>query len=146
MKMSDEVVRAEMTVKGKVQKVQFRNFAKETAKKYHLVGTAMNLSNYDEDVAIICEGPRKTIQQYVQDLKENARQPMRINAIQVEYAMATGEFEDFTFKRSTDMTSALGERLDCLIEYMKLIDQRLEKLDSKVEEIRISQKQSLGSR
>jgi hypothetical protein len=52
----------------------------------------------------------------VEDLKKTARPPIRIDAIQVEYMVATGEFEDFTFKRSTDMMSALGERLDCLIE------------------------------
>ena len=133
--MTDEVIRAEITVKGKVQKVQFRNFAKETAKKYHLVGTAINLSNYDEDVGIICEGQKKTIEHYIQDLRETARPPIRIDSLQVEYSMATGEFEDFTFERSTNITSALGERLDCLIEYMKLLDQELEKLNSKVDEI-----------
>jgi acylphosphatase len=131
--MKDELIRAEMTVKGKVQKVQFRNWAKKTAKKHHLVGTAINLSNYDEDVAVICEGPRKTIKRFVQDLKEEARPPIRIDAIQVEYSAPTGEFEDFTFERSTDMTNALVERLDCIIEYMSLIDRRLEELNSKVD-------------
>ena len=131
--MSEETARAEITVKGKVQRVNFRNFAKETAKKHHLLGTARNVPNYDEDVAVTCEGPKPIIERYILDLKKNARPPIRIDDLQVHYTTPKGEFEDFNFERSTDLTKALGERLDCLLEFMKVLDTRLEEINNKVD-------------
>lgn len=65
--MSEDTAHAEIIVKRKVQRVNFRNFAKETAKKHHLFGTARNVPNYDEDVAVICEG--RIVERYILDLK-----------------------------------------------------------------------------
>lgn len=139
--MSEETFRAEIVAKGKVQMVNFRNFAKETAKKHHLLGTARNVPNYDEDVAIICEGPKRIIERYILDLKKNARPPIRIDELQVHYTTPKGEFADFNFERSTDLTKALGERLDCLLEFMKVIDTRLEELNQKVDALRFNKAQ-----
>jgi len=139
--LSEETSRAEIVVKGKVQRVNFRNFTKETAKKHHLLGTAQNVPNYDEDVAIICEGPRRIIERYILDLKKNVRPPIRIDDLQVHYTAPTGEFEDFNFERSTDLTKALGERLDCLLEFMKVLDTRLEELNHKVDALRFNRAQ-----
>ena len=136
--MSEDTARAEITVKGKVQRVNFRNFAKETAKKHHLLGTARNVPNYDEDVAVICEGPKRVIERYILDLKKNARPPIRIDDLQVQYTTPKGEFEDFDFERTTDLTKALGERLDCLLEFMKVLDSRLEEINHKVETSQLS--------
>jgi len=131
--LSEETARAEIRVKGKVQRVNFRNFAKETAKKHHLLGTARNVPNYDEDVAVTCEGPKPIIERYILDLKKKARPPIRIDDLQVHYTTPKGEFEDFNFERSTDLTKALGERLDCLLEFMKVLDTRLEEINNKVD-------------
>jgi len=131
--LSEDTARAKITVKGKVQRVNFRNFAKETAKKHHLVGTARNVPNYDEDVAVICEGPKRVIERYILDLKKNARLLIRIDDLQVQYTTPKEEFEDFNFERSTDLTRALGERLDCLLEFMKIPDTRLEEINHKLE-------------
>jgi acylphosphatase len=139
--LSEETSRAEIVVKGKVQRVNFRNFAKEIAKKHHLLGTARNVSNYDEDVAVICEGPKRIIERYILDLKKSARSPIRIDELQVHYTTPKGEFEDFNFERSTDLTKALGERLDCLLEFMKVINTRLEELNQKVDALQFKRAQ-----
>jgi len=136
--LSEDTARAEITVKGKVQRVNFRNFAKETAKKYQLLGTARNVSNYDEDVAVICEGPKSVIDRYILEMKKNARPPIRIDDLQVQYTTPKGEFEDFNFERATDLTKALGERLDCLLEFMKVLDSRLEEINHKLETSQLS--------
>ena len=141
VELSRETSRAEIVVKGKVQRVNFRNFAQETAKKHHLLGTARNVPNYDEDVAIICEGPRRIIERYILDLKKNARLPIRIDDLQVHYTTPTGEFQDFNFERSADLTKALGERLDCLLEFMKVLDSRLEELNHKLDGPRFNKTQ-----
>jgi len=136
--LSEDTTRAEITVKGKVQRVNFRNFAKETAKKYHLLGTTRNVPNYEEDVAVICEGSIPIIERYILALKTNARPPIRIDDLQVHYTTPKGEFEDFTFERSTDLTKALGERLDCVLEFMKVLDTRLEEINHKLDGSRLN--------
>lgn len=64
------ITHSEIIVKGKVQKAAFRSYTKDIAKKNHLFGFVQNLRNYDEDVLIVCEGNKKDIKSFIDELKE----------------------------------------------------------------------------
>lgn len=68
-------------VKGRVQGVGFRPFVYQLAKTYDIKGTVQN--NMD-GVRLVAEGKAKSIQLFLDDLKNNAPRLSRIDSIQVE--------------------------------------------------------------
>ncbi|MDO8627752.1 MAG: acylphosphatase [Candidatus Diapherotrites archaeon] len=128
--------RFEIIVKGKVQKVNFRDVVKELAKNCRLFGFVKNLDNYDEDVMIVIEGENNPLAKFVvllEELKNGAKQFvsgkgsfLRIEQILVEKKPSTGEFSNF-FIIKENFEEELGERMIAAQYY-------LEKLFEKVNE------------
>ncbi len=108
--------RFEITVKGEVQKVAFRQFVKWLAKKHGLYGKVENLRNYDEDVLIVLEGKGPQIRNFLQrlsnlDKEDKARTAAKIAKIVPKELPYSGEFKDKEFE-IVSRGNELQERLD----------------------------------
>lgn len=84
--------RMEAIASGRVQVVMYRDFSQRKARGLRLVGTVQNLS--DGTVRVIAEGPRPTLEAYVEKLK---RGPLlaRVDSVSPQWLPATGEFTRF---------------------------------------------------
>ncbi|MBI2530216.1 MAG: acylphosphatase [Candidatus Diapherotrites archaeon] len=104
----------EIIVKGNVQKTAFRPFVRQLAKKCRLFGSVENLSNYDEDVRIICEGAEARMQKFLGRLRNPSKEDREetsaeITGIRIKRIPLSGEFDNFTIIRNAD---EVAERLD----------------------------------
>jgi acylphosphatase len=86
------VLRARLSVKGKVQGVGYRAFAARVASQRGLRGGVRNLD--DGRVKLEVEGRKDQILSLIEDLK-NGPPAARVTAIDVEWSPATGRFTDF---------------------------------------------------
>lgn len=83
-------VRVKAIVSGRVQGVGFREFVKERAIWRGIDGIVRNMR--DGTVEIIAEGQPELVQQFLDELHEGP--PVsRVDAIEVEWSNATGEFD-----------------------------------------------------
>lgn len=86
------VKRIECVVKGRVQRVTYRHFAAEEAKKLEITGVARNLS--DGAVQIIAEGKEDALTAFIEELKKGP--PLsKVERVDLEWREATGEFKIF---------------------------------------------------
>ncbi len=90
---------AHIKVNGIVQGVGFRPFVYRLAKKLNLKGYVLNLG--DAGVEIEVEGDKKTIEIFIEKLKEEKPPLAEINEIKVEYGKDKG-YKDFSIKKSKD--------------------------------------------
>jgi len=86
------VLRARLSVKGKVQGVGYRAFAARVASQRGLCGGVRNLE--DGRVKLEVEGRKDQILTLIEDLK-NGPLAARVTSIDVEWSLATGRFVDF---------------------------------------------------
>ena len=122
--------RFEIIVKGEVQKVAFRRFVRQLAKKHNLFGSVENLDNYDEDVRIVCEGEESNLQKFLRHLKEPSAEESRetsakIESVEIKELPFSGAFINFSIIRNPDEAA---ERLDDGLVLLKQIDGKLETL------------------
>lgn len=96
MPETDEPVRARILVSGHVQGVGYRAFTCRTALSHGLTGGVENLDS--GQVAVDAEGSRGALEEFLSDLKKG---PVgsRVTQVQVEWARATGRYQDFTIKQ-----------------------------------------------
>ncbi|MFH1288681.1 MAG: acylphosphatase [bacterium] len=93
--MSENVIRVNLIVRGKVQGVCYRAFSEDMANKYSIKGYVKNLSS--GDVEITAEGDRKNIESFVSKLWEGP--PMAIvRDIRKSEDKYKEEFRDFSVK------------------------------------------------
>jgi acylphosphatase len=85
------MVQAHIVYSGVVQGVGFRFTTQRKAKELHLTGWVRNLS--DGRVEILAEGPKKTIQQLIENLDEHFGQ--YIKSKQISFSNYQGVFSDF---------------------------------------------------
>lgn len=69
--LTEHQIRTEILVRGKVQKVNFRDLIEEVARAHHLTGKVENLKTPDKSVLIICEGSQDDVKQFIDDLKKS---------------------------------------------------------------------------
>ena len=123
------MIRAEIIVKGRVQKVGYRDFAQEAARKLKVTGFVENLKPYD--VRIVAEGEEDTLKKFIEVIK-NPGQPAEVESVEINFSEATGEFDYFEIKRG-DWKDELGERMDfasyLLYSMLEKQDLTIEKLD-----------------
>jgi acylphosphatase len=94
----NETVRAHVWVKGRVQGVGFRAHVEYSARQIGgLTGWVRNVG-YDT-VEAIAEGPRATVERFIQMMKDGPR-GSRVDESKVEWETPTGEFDRFGVKRS----------------------------------------------
>ncbi len=130
--------RAEIVLKGRVQKAGYRDYIDEVAFDLNLSGWVKNLG--DGTVKVVCEGRSKDIEEFINKIKIR-EYPIRVDEAIVEYFPATGEFKDFAIIRDEDIVFATYERMDAAGRYMRemnknlggKLDKMLEKQDSMLE-------------
>lgn len=130
--------RAEIVLKGRVQKAGFRDFIDEVAFELELKGWVKNIE--DGTVKVVCEGRSKEIDVFVNKIKIR-EYPIRVDDADVKYFPATGEFEDFTIIREDDVVFATYERMDAAGRYMREMNNNL---GGKLDKMLDKQDQMLG--
>ena len=80
---------------GRVQGIGFRFTAESVALELHLTGWVRNLP--DGRVEAICEGESPPLKLYLERVKTGPMQRY-IQAVQVDWEEATGEFDDFQIR------------------------------------------------
>ena len=93
----NELARAHIWVRGRVQGVGFRAFVAYTAQRLSLRGWVRNVG-YDT-VEAVAEGPQAHIQQFIQAMKTGPRSSY-IDDSRVEQETHSGEFPDFEIRAS----------------------------------------------
>ena len=95
---NDDLVRAHIWVKGRVQGVGFRAHVEYVARKIGgLTGWVRNVG-YDT-VEAIAEGKRKNVDELIEAMKQGPRSS-HVDELQVEWESVTGEFKEFGVRRS----------------------------------------------
>ena len=100
--------RANIIVKGEVQRVGYRDAVAKLARKLKIEGFVENLKHYD--VRIIAEGEDANIDLFIERI-EIRKFPMDVESTEVSFETYEGEFEYFEIKRG-DWHEELLERLD----------------------------------
>jgi acylphosphatase len=91
-RIESAVLRARLSVKGKVQGVGYRAFAARVASQRGLCGGVRNLN--DGRVELEVEGSKDQILTLIEDLKIGPP-ASRVAFVEVEWGPATGRFLDF---------------------------------------------------
>jgi len=100
--------RARIIVKGRVQRVGYRDEVEEIARRLGIKGFVENVKPYD--IRIVTEGEDEAISEFIERIKIK-RFPINVESVEVSFEDFKGEFEYFEIKRG-DWQEELGERLD----------------------------------
>jgi len=100
--------RARIIVKGRVQRVGYRDEVEEIARRLGINGFVENIKPYD--IRIVTEGKDEAISEFIERIKIK-RFPIDVESVEVSFEDSKGEFEYFEIKRG-DWQEELGERLD----------------------------------
>ena len=116
--------RFEIIVKGIVQKVGYRDYVEEVARRLGIVGFVENVK--DGTVRIICETHEEMVKRFIDQIsiKEGL---IKVEDIQIkDLGIATGEFKYFEIKYGT-IAEELGDRMMTLIKLISAIWDEIEK-------------------
>jgi acylphosphatase len=103
-----EKIRAETIAKGTVQKVGYRDYVQEIARKLGVKGYVENMK--DGTVKIVCETDKETLQNFTKLIKIK-EELINVESIEIiKTQPATGEYEYFDIKYGS-MEEEMGERL-----------------------------------
>lgn len=95
---NNELVRAHIWVKGRVQGVGFRAYVEYSAR--HIGGLTGWVRNVGYDtVEAVAEGERANVEHLIEMMKSGPRSS-RVDESKVEWESVTGEFKEFGVKRS----------------------------------------------
>ncbi len=86
------MVSAHITVHGRVQRVGFRVFAAQAARRLQLLGGVRNLE--DGRVELEVEGPKVVIEALLNELKIGPP-AAEVSQIETTWGQSTGQFSDF---------------------------------------------------
>lgn len=100
--------RALIHVKGKVQRVGYRDEVEEIARQLEITGFVENIKPYD--VRIVAEGENPNIERFIKEIKIN-RFPINVDILEVQFTEFKSEFEYFEIQRGK-WQEEIGERLD----------------------------------
>jgi len=103
-------------IKGRVQKVGYRDLVADWAMDLGVVGFVENQP--DGTVKIIAEGEEEILEEFVKKAQPEDDPLIRITQVDVEYERATGEFAFFEIKRGSSEEET-GERLDFINSLLK---------------------------
>ncbi|NJC94754.1 MAG: acylphosphatase [Anaerolineales bacterium] len=96
--LRDEVVRAHVWVKGRVQGVGFRAHVEYAARMVGQVTGWVRNVGYDT-VEAVAEGERGKVEQFIEMMKQGPSMS-RVDESTVEWEDVTGEFREFGVRRS----------------------------------------------
>ncbi|MCK5217209.1 MAG: acylphosphatase [Methanosarcinales archaeon] len=95
-------------IKGRVQRVGYRDEVEEIARQLEIAGFVENIKPYD--VQIIAEGEDSNVEQFIRQIKIK-RFPINVEMVEVQLEEFKSEFEYFKIKRG-EWQEEIGERLD----------------------------------
>ena len=90
------IERVELRIRGRVQGVSFRAYAREEARRLGLVGWVQNMP--DGSVQAVAEGPRAALERFVAWCHEGSPSAS-VQDVQARYEAATGEAVTFDIRR-----------------------------------------------
>lgn len=93
----NEIIRAHVWVKGRVQGVGFRAHVEYQAVQIGVTGWVRNVGW--DTVEAVAEGEHEIVERFIEMIKKGPR-ASRVDECKVEYENATGEFKEFGVKRS----------------------------------------------
>jgi len=131
--------RAVIHVKGRVQRVGYRDEVEEIARQLEIAGFVENIKPYD--VQIIAEGEDSNIEQFIRQIKIK-KFPINVELIEVQIKEFKSEFEYFKIKRGEwqeeigesvvetkglrqDLKSYMEERFDSLEHEIVMIKEKI---------------------
>ena len=114
--------RAKIIISGRVQKAGYRDYIDEVAFDLDLSGYVKNIP--DGTVEVVCEGDKRSIELLAKKIKIR-QYPINVKTLEIQYAKATGEFNDFEIIREDDLTTATYERMDAAVRYMREMNTNL---------------------
>jgi acylphosphatase len=85
--------RLEAIVRGRVQLVMYRDFARRKALRLKLCGEVRNLP--DGTVRVVAEGPREALEKYLEKLHRGSVLA-RVEGIDARFREATGQYDNFS--------------------------------------------------
>ncbi|MCX9024840.1 MAG: acylphosphatase [Candidatus Methanoperedens sp.] len=139
------IKRADIILKGRVQKAGFRDYIDEVAYDLDIKGWVKNLE--DNTVKIVCEGKSNSLDKFITRIQIK-EYPIRVEEAIVEFSPALGEFNDFTIIREEDIVHATYERMDAAGRYMREMNRNLggkfDKMLDKQDQMLDKQDQMLG--
>ena len=100
--------RAVILVKGKVQRVGYRDEVEEIARRLGISGFVENVKPYD--VRVVAEGEDSKMERFIEEIRFK-RYPIDVEHLEVQFEDFKAEFEYFEIKRG-NWQEELGERLD----------------------------------
>ena len=113
-----------ISVKGKVQRVGFRDKVEDIADSLELTGYVQNHSS--KDVVIVIEGEEGKITEFIQSIR-NIPPPVKIKSLEVTEYPYFGNFSEFTIMRGEMMNEFL-DGFDSILYYLQSINQKLDRV------------------
>lgn len=92
------MIEARVKITGRVQGVGFRPFIYRKAIKHGLLGYVRNMG--DAGVELVVEGSREKIENFIEEVKEDAPQVSEIKTISVKYGSYKTSFDSFIIDKS----------------------------------------------
>lgn len=124
--------RAVITVRGRVQKVGYRDFATEIADTMDITGIAENLPD-GKSVRIVAEAEKNVLDEYIELLWAKEDPMIRVLDINVAFEPATGEYGFFDIVYG-DFQQEAFERIGVAAIYLKRLDVGQNKILEKQEQ------------
>jgi len=115
------MIRAEIIVRGRVQKVGYRSRVEDIGRELGLKGFVEN--RRDGSVKIVCEGERDLIRDFIKriDIRDDI---VRVDEIEVKYLAATGKYKYFIAKKKS-ASEEISEGLEAILKHLLLIEKIL---------------------
>lgn len=94
--MSDETMRVELKIRGRVQGVWYRASARAAAQERRLVGWVRNAD--DGSVEAVAEGPREALEDFIAWCHKGPP-AARVDAVDASWSSPLGGFDAFEVRR-----------------------------------------------
>jgi len=127
------VKRFEIIVKGIVQKVGYRDYVEEVARRLGIVGFVENVK--DGTVRIVCETDEETVKKFIHEI--NIKKGLiEVEDVQIKsVGIATGEFKYFEIKYGP-LEEEIGERMVMAVKYATIMSSDIKEMKQDIKEMK----------
>mgnify|MGYP000303561949 CR=1 FL=1 len=132
--------RARIIVKGRVQRVGYRDLVAEVANSLDIGGRAKNLP--DGTVRIIAESEKDVLEKFISLIQPRDDPMIKVTGVDVKFEPASGEFEYFDIEYE-DFDKEGFERIGVAAVYLKRLDKGQNKMLDKQDQMLEKQDQML---
>jgi acylphosphatase/gas vesicle protein len=125
--------RFEIIVKGTVQKVGYRDYVEEVARRLGIVGFVENVK--DGTVRIVCETDEETVKKFIHEI--NIKKGLiEVEDVQIKsVGIATGEFKYFEIKYGP-LEEEIGERMVMAVKYATIMSSDIKEMKQDIKEVK----------